>query len=55
MKFNKVEPPVHSLKNHKMKLNKVEPLVHSLKNYKMKLNKVEPPSPQPQKLQDEAQ
>ena len=55
MKFNKVEPPVHSLKNYKMKLNKVESLVHSLKNYKMKLNKVEPPSPQPQKLQDEAQ
>ena len=54
MKLNKVEPPVHSLKNYKMKLNKVEPLVHSLKNYKMKLNKVEPPSPQPQKLQDEA-
>ena len=38
-----------------MKLNKVERLVHSLKNYKMKLNKVEPYSPQPQKLQDEAQ
>ena len=54
MKLNKVEPPVHSLKNYKMELNKVEPLVHSLKNYKMKLNKVEPSSPQPQKLQDEA-
>ena len=54
MKLNKVETPVHSLKNYKMKLNKVEPPVHSLKNYKMKLNKVEPPSPQPQKLQDEA-
>ena len=54
MKLNKVEPPVHSLKNYKMKLNKVEPPVHSLKNYKMELNKVEPPSPQPQKLQDEA-
>ena len=25
MKLNKVEPPVHSLKNYKMKLNKVEP------------------------------
>ena len=25
MKLNKVEPPVHSLKNDKMKLNKVEP------------------------------
>ena len=55
MKLNKVETPVHSLKNYKMKLNKVEPPVHSLKNYKMELNKVEPPSPQPQKLQDEAQ
>ena len=55
MKLNKVEPPVHSLKNYKMKLNKVEPRVHSLKNYKMELNKVETPSPQPQKLQDEAQ
>ena len=55
MKFNKVESPVHSLKNYKMELNKVEPPVHSLKNYKMKLNKVEPPSPEPQKLQDEAQ
>ena len=54
MKFNKVEPLVHSLKKYKMKLNKVEPPVHSLKNYKMKLNKVEPSSPQPQKLQDEA-
>ena len=54
MELNKVEPPVHSLKNYKMKLNKVEPPVHSLKNYKMKLNKVEPSSPQPQKLQDEA-
>ena len=41
MKLNKVEPPVHSLKNYKMKLNKVEHPVHSLKNYKMKLNKVE--------------
>ena len=38
-----------------MKFNKVEPPVHSLKNYKMKLNKVELPSPEPQKLQDEAQ
>ena len=54
MKLNKVETPVHSLKNYKMKLNKVEPPVHSLKNYKMELNKVEPPSPQPLKLQDEA-
>ena len=34
MKLNKVEPPVHSLKNYKMKLNKVEPPVHSLQNYK---------------------
>ena len=55
MKLNKVESLVHSLKNYKMKLNKVEALVHSLKNYKMKLNKIEAPSPQPQKLQDEAQ
>ena len=55
MKLNKVEPPVHSLKNYKMKINKVEPRVHSLKNYKMELNKVETPSPLPQKLQDEAQ
>ena len=31
MKLNKVETPVHSLKNYKMKLNKVEPPVHSLK------------------------
>ena len=31
MKLNKVETPVHSLKNNKMKLNKVEPPVHSLK------------------------
>ena len=54
MKLNKVETPVHSLKNYKMKLNKVEPPVHSLKNYKMEFNKVEPPSPQPLKLQDEA-
>ena len=54
MKLNKVETPVHSLKNYKMKLNKVEPPVHSLKNYKMELNKVEPPSPQALKLQDEA-
>ena len=54
MKLNKVETPVHSLKNYKMKLNKVEPPVHSLKNYKMELNKGEPPSPQPLKLQDEA-
>ena len=29
MKLNKVEPPVHSLKNYKMKLNKVEPPVQS--------------------------
>ena len=25
MKLNKVEPPVHSLKNYKMKFNRVEP------------------------------
>ena len=46
MKFNKVEPPVHSLKNYKMKLNKVE-LPRASKTTRS--NKVEP-----QKLQDEA-
>ena len=32
MKLNKVEPPVHSLKNYKMKLNRVEPSSPQLQN-----------------------